>query len=159
MSIEQSDEFELYLSEVEDVSSLEELKRQLNCNEIDYGERYIGSHALYYKIWSQSILIDALEQALSDNKDLLDLANNRYKVLDKATLKQIEEINDLNKKIESLKINDEIYKRIDNTYGYLTSINNRIKLNVDNDFSSLPSKKYFACALDELESIIKLKKT
>lgn len=156
---EQSDEFELYLSEVENVNSLEELKLQLDRNEIDYGERYIGSHALYYKIWTQSTLIDALEQALADNKDLLDLANNRYKVLDKATLKQIEEINALNKKIESLKINEDIYKHIDNTHGYLIAINNRIKANVDNDFSSAPSKKYFANTINELEAINKLKNT
>lgn len=156
---EQSDEFELYLSEVEKVNSLEELKLQLDRNEIDYGERYIGSHALYYKIWTQSTLIDALEQALADNKDLLDLANNRYKVLDKSTLKQIEEINALNKKIESLKINEDIYKHIDNTHGYLIAINNRIKAKVDNDFSSSPSKKYFANAINELEAINKLKNT
>ena len=92
------------------------------------------------------------EQALADNKDLLDLANNRYKVLDKATLKQIEEINALNKKIESLKINEDIYKHIDNTHGYLIAINNRIKANIDNDFSSSPSKKYFANAINEIQT-------
>ena len=92
---EQSDEFELYLSEVENVNSLEELKLQLDRNEIDYGERYIGSHALYYKIWTQCSLIDALEQALADNKAwYLKISHDAIRRAEEQGVVQIENVRD-----------------------------------------------------------------
>lgn len=157
MTTERIEEFELYLSTVENVQSLEELKLQLDQNEKDYGERYYGSHALYFKIWSQLSLIDALENILEENKETIALLQARNKVLDKATLKQLEEINELNKIIKDLQPHKEIYEHIDNVHGYITAINSRIVGNVDSGFSSSPSRKYFANILTELESIKRLK--
>ena len=125
--IEQNDDFELYLAEVENVSSLEELKKQLDCNEIDHGNRYIGSHALYYKIWTQSTLIDALENALANSVEYQELMTNKYKVLDNATIEQIKQINELNKKIDSLKLVESQIKNMKDSLEYLIALSTKIR--------------------------------
>lgn len=149
--IEQNDDFELYLAEVENVSSLEELKKQLDCNEIDHGTRYIGSHALYYKIWTQSTLIDALENALANSVEYQELMTNKYKVLDNATIEQIKQINELNKKIDSLKLVESQIKNMKDSLEYLNAIKSRIQAGADTGLSSTPSQTYFNKAINCLE--------
>ena len=133
------------------MSTVEELKKQHDCNEIDHGNRYIGSHALYYKIWTQSTLIDALENALANSVEYQELMTNKYKVLDNATIEQIKQINELNKKIDSLKLVESQIKNMKDSLEYLNAIKSRIQAGADTGLSSTPSRTYFNKAINCLE--------